>query len=995
MKTKSLLVALFIGSSISSFGQAVTYNYTGTVQTYVVPPCVFTINVQVAGAQGGGPSGGLGATVTGTLAVTPGQVLEIRVGGQPTGTAGGYNGGGNGLASSIPATVNSSFGGGGASDIRIAPYGLANRVAVGGGGGGRNGASPGNLVAGGIGGCATGGAGAGSPFTITGGTGGTLTAGGNGGPPWGGGGNWGMNGSLGQGGNGAAGVLCNAHGGGGGGGVYGGGGGGSDGCCDGGNGGGAGGGGSSMAAPGGTCTAGNRAGNGQVIITPVGGTPTLSVTPSSPSICSGASVTLTATSSVTGFTWSPATGLSATTGASVVASPTTTTTYTVTVGSAGCTNSTTVTVNIETPVIDNITVTDALCNGSSDGTITITSPMATQYSIDGGTTFQPSNTFTVPAGTYPITVQSALGCQATGTAIVGQPAPQAVIMGSDSVSCFGACDGTIVAFPSGGTAPYTFVWSIPGSGNVPSVSGVCAGSYTVTITDVNNCIAVGNETVGQPPQVVITSVVPTQPTCNGGNNGSLVINALGGTGVLLYSIDGGSTYQTTNTFTGLTAGTYNVIVKDGINCTAAFTAVVGQPAPVSAISSSDLTICIGQNANISVSGSGGIAPYTYAWDNGLPAGNTHTVSPINTTIYNVQVTDVNGCGPAIENVVVTVHPPLNVVASPDVNICPEISASISAVASGGNGGPYTYSWAPGGMLGPNQTVLPATNTTYTVTVTDGCGTPSAKDSVVVNVLVNESVTFNVDTTEGCSPVVVNLSHDEEPGSTCLWNFGDGTTSNVCDPQHTFTDAGCYNVGLTVTKANGCVADTVMNNLICVYAIPNAAFSYNPIQASVFNTEITFTNLTIGGNDYTWNFDSLGSSNLQNPIFEFPGDSTGNYLVTLIAVSDQGCLDTAKHVVTILDEFLLYVPTAFTPNADGKNDYFLPRFRGEDPESFEFYIFNRWGQLVFQTTDVKTLGWDGTHNGIKAKEDVYVWKIKLRKETNQDKREFFGHFSLMR
>ena len=246
------------------FAQSQTFNYTGNVQTWTVPPCVTSINVIVAGAKGGGNIGGNGARISATIAVTPGQILNIYVGGQGScgNNSGGWNGGGTGFASN-PANANyNSCGGGGASDIRIGGTALGNRVIVAGGGGGKGGGST-TTTSGGVSNCNNGGAGVNS-FGFGGG-GGTQTTGGAGGAPWAGTPPGGQSGTLGNGGSG--GFWQTASGGGGGGGYYGGGGGGNDGCCTGSNGGGGGGAGSSLIPVGGSCLAGNNTGNGYVTIT--------------------------------------------------------------------------------------------------------------------------------------------------------------------------------------------------------------------------------------------------------------------------------------------------------------------------------------------------------------------------------------------------------------------------------------------------------------------------------------------------------------------------------------------------------------------------------------------------------------------------------------------------------------------------------------------------------------------------------------------------------
>jgi len=237
IKILFLIVGIGYFSNVFSQASTITFNYTGAMQTWTVPPCVFTINVIVAGAKGGGANGGSGARISATLNVTPGQILNIYCGGMGTqgNASGGWNGGGTGFASNNGNIAYSSWGGGGASDIRIGGTALANRVIVGGGGGGRSGGS--SPVCGGAANCNNGAAGCNTYGQ--GGQGGTQVAGGAGGTPWAGTPPGGSPGTLGNGGQ--AGLWQTASGGGGGGGYYGGGGGGNDGCCTGANGGGGGG----------------------------------------------------------------------------------------------------------------------------------------------------------------------------------------------------------------------------------------------------------------------------------------------------------------------------------------------------------------------------------------------------------------------------------------------------------------------------------------------------------------------------------------------------------------------------------------------------------------------------------------------------------------------------------------------------------------------------------------------------------------------------------
>lgn len=316
-----LFLQLYIGELLA---QTTTFNFTGAAQTFTVPPCVTSINYTVVGAGGGGANGGRGSSFSGTLTVTPGQVLQIFVGGQGGTPAAGWNGGGPGNAGTQP-----SGGGGGASDIRVAPYGLANRIVVAGGGGGRGGGSNFGSINGGNANCTNGQNGTNS--FGAGGTGATTTAGGTGGIAWGGGTN-GTNGTLGTGGTGGQDAANGAPGGGGGGGLYGGGGGGGDNCCPGANGGGGGGGGSNLAPSGATCASNINAGNGSISIT-VPAAPNATFTSSSTNICNGMQFTLTGNVTATGA-WTLTLSNGQTTSGtgsgpwSIVVTPSASTTYT-------------------------------------------------------------------------------------------------------------------------------------------------------------------------------------------------------------------------------------------------------------------------------------------------------------------------------------------------------------------------------------------------------------------------------------------------------------------------------------------------------------------------------------------------------------------------------------------------------------------------------------------------------------------------------------------
>lgn len=734
----------------------------------------------------------------------------------------------------------------------------------------------------------------------------------------------------------------------------------------------------------------------------INGTGTATITPGGPFCNTSPSVTLTATP--IGGTWTATCGtcINATTG---VFDPTTalvgsnTITYNV---SGPCPSNDNEVFLIEAVTLDNIISTNVICFGNNDGTITLTATGATLYSIDNGTTFQASGSFTgLAPNTYTIIVQNALGCQATGTATIIEPIQLTAIPGFQNESCFGACDGFVVVAPGGGTSPYNFSW-VGASGVVGTstvVNSLCVGTYTVTVTDNNGCFVTAPTTVSGPTQVIITAINTTPEQCPFDCQGTITVFASGGTGGYQYSADNGATFQPANAFINVCTGAYTIVVEDNTGCAATGITNIAAPSPLIITPSTTDTVCIGQSTTITASTVGGTGSVMFNWDNGLGLGASHLVDPPGTTTYNVTATDANGCSVS-SSVLVVENPPLLVAAFTNQNICPGASATITANGSGGNGGPYTYTWTNNVntsiLIGQTQIVTPSQQTIYTVTLTDNCGTPAVTDAVTIGLYPLPPVNYTIDTNQGCTPVFVNFANTTTSAlsATCLWDYGDGTTSNNCSDVHIFTAPGCYTISLFVTTINGCIVDTTIYSQICVFPYPIAEFGFGPQPTDIYNTQITFTNLTIGGNTYAWNFSGLGSSTLTNPTFLFPQDNGGVYPVCLTATNSYGCIDTVCHDVVIAGEFLIYVPNAFTPTGDGVNDMFFPILQGEEPETYEFFVFNRWGQLIFYTKD-KQIGWDGTYNSEKCKEDVYVWKVKVKSSLDHERKEFIGRVTLLK
>ena len=283
--------------------------------------------------------------------------------------------------------------------------------------------------------------------------------------------------------------------------------------------------------------------------------------------------------------------------------------------------------------------------------------------------------------------------------------------------------------------------------------------------------------------------------------------------------------------------------------------------------------------------------------------------------------------------------------------------------------------------------------TITYTISGSCGTTSTID-IVVNPL--PVPTFAGDILSGCAPLTVVFTDNTIPASaSTVWSISDGTIStNNGSYTHTFNTPGTYSVTLTLTSAAGCVGTTTYTNYINVFANPIADFSFGPTGADVTNPTINFTNESVLNDINNWDFSGLGTSQQVNPSFTFPNDAPGTYNVCLAVETLNGCVDTICQTIIINDIFIIYVPNAFTPDGDGINEVFLPILSGIDPLSYELMIFNRWGELIFETQNYGQ-SWDGYHKGIMSQEDVYVWKIKVKDAIENKKHEYIGHVTLLK
>jgi gliding motility-associated-like protein len=691
------------------------------------------------------------------------------------------------------------------------------------------------------------------------------------------------------------------------------------------------------------------------------------------------------------YLWTPNNTTSATLSNAVAGS------YQITVTDAnGCTASAIATVNNMGNPVAFIAASDSVsCFGGNDGFAAAGASSGT-----GPYTFTWSNADTdslaggLTAGSYTVTVTDANGCTDTASVIIYEPLQLTATTTQVDVLCFGNSTGSATVTALGGSGAYSYSWA-PTGGNTDTASSLPAGSYTCTITDANGCTTTASVTITEPPQLTATAT-SSDVSCFAGTDGTAAAAETGGTAP--YSYAWTPTGGNSAAATGLAAGTYTCTITDANGCTTTASVNITEPNSVNSTLAASANIsCFGSaDGSIDIDATGGTGPYTYNWLPNVSASDFASGIPAGS--YQITVTDGNGCT-SVVNVTLTQPPALTITAAAaPAAVCEGTPVTLSATPTGGTPA-YTVTWNPGNLSGNNQTITPTQSGAYTADITDANGCTA---STVVNITVNPMPTANLsaDITSGCAPLCVNFSDLSAALAPAvitgwLWDFGDGNTSNQQNPSHCFDDPGNYNVTLNVTTGAGCSANITMANYINVFANPVAAFGASPQPTTILNPTIFFIDSSSNAVQWNWSFGDLAnsSSSDQNPQFTYPDPTC--YSVLLTVTSADGCQDTASQIVCIDPDVSIYVPNTFTPNEDGRNDVFFPVTIGIDPNHFEMWIFDRWGNMIYYTDDIND-GWDGRVQGASdfAQIDSYVWRIKA-KDVLSKKHDLIGHVNLIK
>jgi uncharacterized repeat protein (TIGR01451 family) len=486
-------------------------------------------------------------------------------------------------------------------------------------------------------------------------------------------------------------------------------------------------------------------------------------------------------------------------------------------------------------------------------------------------------------GTYTVTATDANGCTATASRTFPNQSNLVINFTTNNVSCFGGSNGAVLANVTGGSGSYILNWS--NGVNASSISNLTAGNYTVTVQDIAGGTAVATATVTQPPQLLITAVQTTPAGCNNatGSASATVVGGIPGSYRWFNSSNATQTISVLPTVNNLSAGIYIVQVTDFNGCTATATVtIVSVNTQIVVTTTTTPAFCNGANDGsitvIVTGGTGGTTGYTYNWSNGVSTwssngGAIQNLSNVTAGIYNVTVTDANGCT-ATATATVTQPPPFSVNLTVTQTTCTG-GGQIAVNVTGGQV-PFLYSWT-GGLSGTNPVNIPAG--TYTITVRDANDCSSTATARIGNI-----PGLQIQAAELCLPSAELEAVVNPNGAPYTFNWAHLPGNN--DPANIFNlSPGTYTV--TATAANGCSQE--QSFVVPAGTAPNVSLSATSVSCNGGNNG-SITSVVTGGSGtftYLWS-NGATTSNLNNL-------QAGTYTVTV--TGSNGCTRFASATVT--------------------------------------------------------------------------------------------------
>lgn len=539
-----------------------------------------------------------------------------------------------------------------------------------------------------------------------------------------------------------------------------------------------------------------------------------------------------------------------------------------------------------------------------------------------------------------------------------KPALAASVVASDTLVCIGKSITLTAKGAGGDTAGYVFSWD-KGLGVGASKTFTISDTvkYTVTLTD--GCsVAAAQKSIDLFTYPELNLSISADTLICRGSGIDLLSNLSGGKGTgYTYSWSNGKTVASI-TENPSTAQFYKVTGKDGCSPDKTDSVYVDLLAPLSLSKVSDTVLCDGQTLNLNLLHTGGLnSAHNIAWTPGTVSGFSVGLSP-STGVTNYAAILTDGC--TVKND--TVQFKINKLAplSANINITPSaicLGDSIQMKFTIGGGKAASRQWTLDGVPVSfiSQTLKPIVNSNYKLDLTDGCSVP-ASSTASVNISAAAAANLSVLPKLACVGSPVTLKYTSPDAANVMWYFSNGDSANGTGIDYTrsFTTAGKYNAKAKITTSNGCKGEFLLSDTIQSVTYPKASFTALPDVTNIENPDITFSNSSSKADIYFWSFGDGSISTTGTDQFHTYND-TGWFRVNLKISSNPGCADSTFRMVRIKDVYRLYMPGAFSPDANNLNDLYLPAGRGIN--TFHMTIYNRWGEKVFESYD-KNKGWNG-------------------------------------
>ncbi|MBK7944299.1 MAG: gliding motility-associated C-terminal domain-containing protein [Flavobacteriales bacterium] len=612
------------------------------------------------------------------------------------------------------------------------------------------------------------------------------------------------------------------------------------------------------------------------------------------------------------------------------------------------------------------------CMGDSSGVIALTpaggtTPFTVSISGPGGFASTSLMNNHLVAGDYAITITDVNGCAMDTTITLTQPNTQvaalldvSVYPSGTNVSCFGASDGWIDASVSGGNGPYTFDWRGPDSlaFNSEDISNLPAGTYAyeLVVTDANQCAFFTTVTLTQPDSALTASAILSdhngyEVSCPGASDGAIDLSYTGGNGGYSVQWNGPNGFSSnSDLLQGLAAGTYTVSVTDMNGCVANQTYTLNAPPSIQA----ELTpatfnggvniSCNGANdGSITAAIDGGVGSHQLVWSG--PNGFSSTAAQISALApgtYCLSITDANGC--SAQQCITLIEPqPLAASAAPSSASCGNANGAIGLTVSGGTA-PYAYAWSNGANTAD---ITALESGSYNVLVTDANGCATSTSATITSTPAVEglgNVTHVLCNGSGTGAIDVSMVSGTAPYS---YAWSNGATSEDISG----INGGSYTVA--VTDGNGCAWSAQWSvgesTPISIDAIISSHSSGHAISEHGGSDGSLSVSVAGGTEPYSFAWSNGSSSSNLN------GLPAGIYTVTI--TDANGC--TATRAFTLEEPNDLVIPTGYTPNSDGHNDFFVVQGLDAYPSNM-LTILNRWGNVVYERPNYKN-DWAGANS----------------------------------